>query len=54
MLRTVVNKYTGQELRAQFDDFISEDEILIDALRVEVMENPYFDFSTRTFYDKKE
>jgi hypothetical protein len=53
MLRTVVNKYTGQELRAQFDDFISEDEVLIDELRVVEMENPYFDFSTKTFYDKK-
>lgn len=53
MLRTVVNKYTGQELRAQFDDFISEDEVLIDELRVVEMENPYFNFLTRTFYDKK-
>lgn len=54
MLRTVINKYTGQELRAQFDDFISEDEIMIDDLRTEAMDNPHWDFSTRTFYDKKE
>ena len=53
MLRTVIDKYTGQELRAQFDGFISENEILIDELRTEPMENPYFNFLTRTFYDKK-
>lgn len=52
MLRTVINKYTGQELRAQFDDFIAEDEMLIDTLRTEVMENPYWDFENKIFYDK--
>lgn len=54
MLRTVINKYTGQEHRAQLDDFISDDEMLIDALRTEVMENPYWDFQTLTFYNKEE
>lgn len=52
MLRTVVNKYTGQEYRAQMDDFIGEDEVLIDALRTEFMENPYWDFDNKVFYDK--
>lgn len=52
MLRTVVNKYTGQEYRAQMDDFIVEDEVLIDALRTEFMENPYWDFDNKVFYDK--
>ena len=51
MLRTVINKQTGQELRAQFDDFILENEMLIETLRTEVMENPYWDFETQTFYD---
>ena len=51
-LRTVINKHTGQELRAQFHDVIEEDEMLIDALRTEFMENPYWDFENNVFYDK--
>lgn len=51
-LRTVINKYTGQELRAQFHDVIAEDEMLIDALRTVYMENPYWDFDNEVFYDK--
>lgn len=54
MLKTVINKNTGKELRAQFDSFILEDEMLIDELRTDAMENPYFDFKTRTFYNKEE
>jgi len=53
MLRTVIDKYTGQEKRAQFDNFISEDEIIIDVLRTEPMENPYWDFENKIFYDKQ-
>jgi hypothetical protein len=51
MLRTIINKHTGQELRAQFDDFIGDDEMLIDALRTEEMENPYWDFDNEIFYN---
>ena len=51
-LRTVINKHTGQELRAQFHDVIAEDEMLIEALRTEPMENPYWDFENDVFYDK--
>lgn len=54
MLRTVINKYTGQEHRAQLDDFIGDDETLINALRTEVMENPYWSFTENKFYDKIE
>ena len=43
-LKTVIDKETGQELRAQFYSTIAEDEMLIDALRTEFMENPYWDF----------
>jgi hypothetical protein len=32
MLRTVIHKYTGKEHRAQFDDFIAENEMLINEL----------------------
>ena len=51
-LKTVINKHTGQELRAQFHDVIAENEMLIDALRTVYMENPYWDFENEVFYDK--
>ena len=51
-LKTVINKETGQELRAQFHDVIAEDEMLIEASRNEPMENPYWDFENEVFYDK--
>lgn len=52
MLKTVIDKETGQELRAQFHDQIAENEMLIEALRTEPMENPYWDFVNEVFYDK--
>ena len=51
-LKTVIHKYTGKELRAQFHEEIAEDEMLIEALRTEPMENPYWDFEDEVFYDK--
>ena len=33
-------------------DQIAENEILIEALRTEPMENPYWDFENEVFYDK--
>ena len=51
-LKTVIDKETGQELRAQFHDTIEENEMLIEALRTEPMENPYWDFDNEVFYDK--
>ena len=52
ILKTVIDKETGQELRAQFHDQIAENEMLIEALRTEPMENPYWDFENEVFYDK--
>ena len=52
ILKTVIDKETGQELRAQFHDQIAENEMLIEALRMEPMENPYWDFDNEVFYDK--
>ena len=52
ILKTVIDKETGQELRAQFHDTIAENEMLIDALRTEYMENHYWDFENEIFYDK--
>ena len=51
-LKTVIDKETGQELRAQFHNQIAENEMLITALRMEPMENHYWDFENGTFYDK--
>lgn len=51
-LKTVIDKETGQELRAQFHDTIAENEMLIESLRTEPMENPYWDFENEVFYDK--
>ena len=51
-LKTVIDKETGQELRAQFHYTIEENEMLIEALRTEPMENPYWDFENEVFYDK--
>lgn len=54
MLKTVIDKETGQELRAQFHNQIAENEMLIEALRTEPMDNPYWDFDNEIFYDKYE
>ena len=51
-LKTVIDKETGQELRAQFHDQIAENEMLIEALRTEPMDNPFWDFQNGIFYDK--
>jgi len=49
---TIVDKTTGQELRAQFDgDPLADNEIAVTELRTEAMDSPFFNFETRTFYD---
>lgn len=51
---TIVDKITGQEFRGQFEgDNIADNEISIEEKRIEAMDNPYFDFTTRTFYNKE-
>ena len=52
ILKTVIDKETGQELRAQFNDQIAENEMFIEAFRTEPMENPYWDFQNEVFFDK--
>lgn len=49
---TIVDS-TGKELYATLDiTILNENQIAIEELRTEEMENPYFDFETRTFYNK--
>jgi hypothetical protein len=49
---TIVDN-TGKELYATLDiSILNENQIAIEELRTEEMENPYFDFETRTFYNK--
>jgi hypothetical protein len=51
---TIIDKFTGQELRAEFNiNYLAENEIGIEELRTEIIENPYFDFKTRKFYDSE-
>ncbi len=52
MIYTIINKNTGQELRCQFHEEIAEDEMMIQDLRTEDFENPFWDFENQIFYDK--
>jgi hypothetical protein len=49
---TVIDKVTGQELYAKLDNEVTDTQLAVEELRTEGMVNPYFDFQTRTFYDK--
>jgi len=52
MIHTIVTS-EGKELYATVETPVLNDgEIAIEELRTEYFENPYFDFETRTFYDK--
>jgi hypothetical protein len=52
MIYTILNK-EGKELYATENvENIQDNEIAIEELRTEEMENPYFDFETRKFYNK--
>lgn len=52
-MKTIVDKYTGQVLYCRIDEPTVENEIAVEELLMENMENPYYDFNTKTFYDKK-
>jgi hypothetical protein len=53
-MKSIINKITGKLICATAIDIeVLENEMLIDELLTEIMDNPYFDFETRTFYDKK-
>lgn len=52
-MKTVIDNTTGQFLYATLVDVdLHENELLIDETLLEVLDNPYFDFESRTFYNK--
>jgi len=52
MIYTIITS-EGKELYATVETPVLYDgQIAIDELRTEYFENPYFNFETRTFYDK--
>jgi hypothetical protein len=52
-MKTIIDKNTGKVLYASIIEVdLLENEMLIDELLTEEMENPYFNFETRTFYNK--
>ena len=51
-MKSIIDKNTGKLICATAIEIeILENEILIDELLTEIMENPYFDFETKTFYN---
>jgi hypothetical protein len=50
-LKTIIEKETGKEIGATYSNECLETEILIKELRTNPMENPYFNFETREFYE---
>lgn len=52
-LYTVIEKETAKELFAKMDKKIVPNCIVVEELRTEAMDNPHFDFETRTFYNKE-
>jgi hypothetical protein len=53
-MKTIINKITGEFLySARVEVHLLENEITIDELLTEYFENPYFDFESRTFYNKE-
>lgn len=52
-IQTIIETSTGKEICATIEGVCLETETLIPELRTEPMENPYFDFTTRTFYNKE-
>jgi len=52
MIYTILNK-DGKELYATQDiSNLKENEIAVEQLRTVEMDNPYFDFETKEFYNK--
>ena len=53
MLYAILEKETGKELYYKGDNEVNDNEIAVEELRNEDMDNPYFNFETRKFYNKE-
>ena len=52
-MKSIIDKITGKLICATAINIeVLDNEMLIDELLTEPFENPYFDFETRTFYNK--
>jgi len=51
-MKSIIEKSTGKLICATILDFCLPNETLIDELLTDNFENPYFNFETRTFYNK--
>jgi len=51
-MKTIIDKYTGKVLYCREDEPTLENEISINLLMEIYIENPYYDFKTKTFYNK--
>jgi uncharacterized membrane protein len=52
MLKTIINSVTGEELYASIVEVdLAENEIEIEELRTVFMLKPFFNFTSREFYD---
>jgi len=52
-MKTIVDKKTGRVLFGTIIEVeLLENEIAIEESLTQEMENPYFDFNTKTFYNK--
>ena len=53
-MKTIIDKNTGQVLYCSMVEVeLLQNEMSIDELLTQEMENPYFDFETRTFYNNE-
>jgi hypothetical protein len=51
-MKSIIEKNTGKLICATAIEVdVLENEILVDELLTEFMNDPYFDFETRTFYE---
>ena len=53
-MKTIIDKYTGKVLYCREDEPTLENEMAIDLLLEVYMENPYYNFETKEFYNKDE
>ena len=50
-MKTIIDKYTGKVLYCREDEPTVENEMAIDLLLEVYMENPYYNFETKEFYN---